>query len=137
MQVKTFCIKLFNVNLSCDVRNVPDGVWLEIMLNSSPLELLAFQAVSNRFQSILAQNPRCWSQARNNMDPPVPPPPQVDAAGVWSESAYAQLIFGGGECVVKSCKCWTPRFPCSFALRIRVCSAKCDAVLHRSVCFLY
>ncbi|KAJ6489207.1 peptidase family M1-domain-containing protein [Mycena vitilis] len=139
--VKTFCIKLFNVNLSCDVRNVPDGVWLEargssresnevfhlyriqIMLNSSPLELLVFQAVSNKFQRIISQNPRCWSQARNNMDPPVPPPPQVDAAGVWSGSAYAQFIFGGGECVVKSCKCWTPRFPCSFALRIRVCSA--------------
>ncbi|KAJ7664424.1 hypothetical protein DFH06DRAFT_1184334 [Mycena polygramma] len=131
MHVKTFCIKLFNVNLSCDVRNVPDDVWLEIMLNSSPLELLAFKAVSNKFRRILAQNPRCWSQARNNIDPPVPPPPQVNSAGVWSESAYAQFIFGGGECVVKSCKRWTSRFPCSFALRIRVCSAKCDAVLHR------
>ncbi|KAJ7664435.1 hypothetical protein DFH06DRAFT_1187764, partial [Mycena polygramma] len=102
-----------------------------IMLNSSPLELLAFQAVSTKFRRILAQNRRCWSQARNNIDPPVPPPPHVDAAGVWSESAYAQFVFGGGECVVKSCKCWTSRFPCSFALRIRVCSAKCDAVLHR------
>jgi hypothetical protein len=70
------------------------------MLKSSPLELLAFQTLSRKFRRILADNPRCWNEARNNMDPPVPPPPHVDAAGVWSESAYAQFIFGGGECIV-------------------------------------
>ncbi|KAF7340862.1 Dienelactone hydrolase endo-1,3,1,4-beta-D-glucanase [Mycena sanguinolenta] len=66
------------------------------------------------------------------MNPPVPPPPQVDAAGVWSESAYAQFIFGGGKCIVKKCRRWTDRFPCSYALRMRVCSEKCETLLYRN-----
>ncbi|KAJ7470876.1 hypothetical protein FB451DRAFT_1399621 [Mycena latifolia] len=33
--------------------------------------------------------------------------------------------------VAKSCKKWTIRFPYSYALRIRVCSDECEAVLHR------
>ncbi|KAF7333524.1 Dienelactone hydrolase endo-1,3,1,4-beta-D-glucanase [Mycena venus] len=131
MATKAFSIKLFNVTLSCDRENLPDSVWLEIMLKVTPLELLVLQKLSRKFRRILTDNSRCWAQARNNMNPPVPPPPQVDAAGVWSESAYTQLIFGGGECIVKSCKRWTTRFPCSYALRMRVCSPKCEAILHR------
>ncbi|KAJ7727192.1 hypothetical protein B0H16DRAFT_1894496 [Mycena metata] len=125
-------IKLFNVNLSCtNAANLPDAVWLEIILKSNPLELLTFQKLSKRFRIILRDNPHCWVTARHNMHPPVPPPPQVNAAGVWTEAAYAQFIFGGGECAAKSCKRWTQRFPRSFALRIRVCSTKCEAIIHR------
>ncbi|KAJ7187109.1 hypothetical protein C8R46DRAFT_1207079 [Mycena filopes] len=127
-----FSIKLFNVNLACNnAGNLPDAVWLEIILYSNPLELLTFQTLSKRFARILRDNPRCWAVARNNIDPPVPPPPQVNAAGIWTEPAYANFIFGGGECAAKSCKQWTRRFPRSFALRIRVCSTKCEAIIHR------
>ncbi|KAJ7505721.1 hypothetical protein B0H11DRAFT_2272518 [Mycena galericulata] len=125
-------LKLFNVTTSpWDIANVPDDVLLEIILKATPRDLLVFQVLSRRFRRILNDNMRCWKQARENMDPPVPPPPQVDAAGVWSESAYFQFIFEGGECCVKSCKKWTTRFPCSYALRLRVCSDRCYAVLHR------
>ncbi|KAJ7676272.1 hypothetical protein B0H17DRAFT_1207404 [Mycena rosella] len=123
--------KLFNVSLSPYTVNLPDVLWLEIMLKASPLELLQLQRVSKRFCDILADNPRSWTEARHNMNPPVPPPPHVNAAGVWTESAYAQFLFGGGNCIVKSCKKWTARFPTSYALRARVCSTKCDAILHR------
>ncbi|KAJ7082907.1 hypothetical protein B0H15DRAFT_803037 [Mycena belliarum] len=92
------------------------------MLKASPVELLAFQLLSRRFTRILAENPHCWAEARQNLNPPVPPPPKVDAAGIWTESAYAQFIFGGGSCIAKSCKKWTVRFPYSYGLRIRVCS---------------
>ncbi|KAJ7470898.1 hypothetical protein FB451DRAFT_1399641 [Mycena latifolia] len=127
----SFQFKLFNVTLSpCSV-NLSDDIWLEIMLKASPLELLKFQLLSRRFCRILSDNPRCWREARHNMNPPVPPLPQVDAAGIWTESAYAQFIFGGGNCIAKSCKKWTARFPCSYALRFRVCSDKCEAVVHR------
>ncbi|KAJ6510800.1 hypothetical protein C8R45DRAFT_965214 [Mycena sanguinolenta] len=132
MNFKAFSLKLFNVNLSGDAANLPDSVWLEIMLRVTPPELLAFQKLSRKHRKILAHNPRCWVEARRNMNPPVPPPPQVDAAGVWSEYAYAQLIFGGGECIVSKCKRWTDRFPCSYALRMRVCSSKCEAILYRN-----
>ncbi|KAJ7503492.1 hypothetical protein B0H11DRAFT_2222778 [Mycena galericulata] len=125
-------LKLFNVIISpWDIANVPDDVLLEIILKATPRDLLAFHVLSRRFRRILNDNLRCWKQARENMDPPVPPLPQVDAAGAWTESAYAQFIFGGGECCVKSCKKWTTRFPCSYALRLRVCSDRCYAVLHR------
>ncbi|KAJ6553497.1 hypothetical protein DFH09DRAFT_1495878 [Mycena vulgaris] len=128
----SFKYKLFNVTLSpLDAANLSDDLWLEIMLKASPLELLTFQRLSRSFCRILAENPRCWNQARQNMDPPVPPPPQVDASGIWTESAYAQFLFGGGNCIVKSCKTWTARFPSSYALRTRVCSDKCKTVLHR------
>ncbi|KAJ7085333.1 hypothetical protein C8R43DRAFT_1051527 [Mycena crocata] len=125
-------LKLFNVRLTpYDIANLPDAVLLEIMLESTPTELLVFRGLSHRFHQIMANNPRCWIQARLNMKPPVPPPPHVDAAGIWTESAYAQFIFGGGHCVVKSCKAWTARFPYSYSLRIRVCSKKCEAILNR------
>ncbi|KAJ7074715.1 hypothetical protein C8F01DRAFT_33920 [Mycena amicta] len=117
-------IKLFNVALlPYDAARLPDDSWLEIMLTCTPRELLAMQLVSHRFYRILASNPHSWPQARNNLDPPVPPPPKdIEAAGVWTEAAYAQFIFGGRDCVVKSCKRWTTNFPLSFGLRIRVCS---------------
>nr|GAT50045.1 dienelactone hydrolase endo-1,3,1,4-beta-D-glucanase [Mycena chlorophos] len=126
-------IKLFNVAIRpCDAARLPDDTWLEIMLACTPRELLAMQFVSRRFRRILAENPHTWPAARNNMSPPVPPPPKdIEASGVWSEAAYAQFIFGGGHCVVKPCKKFTMEFPLSFALRIRVCSLHCKNVLAR------
>jgi hypothetical protein len=93
------------------------------MLKATPLELLTLQQLSRTHRRILAQNPHRWVAAhRRNMHLPVPPPPQVAAAGVLSEAAYAQWIFGGGKCVARGCKSWTARFPCSYGLRMRVCS---------------
>ncbi|KAF7327306.1 Dienelactone hydrolase endo-1,3,1,4-beta-D-glucanase [Mycena kentingensis (nom. inval.)] len=124
---------LFDLHiLPYNAARLPNNIWLEIILACTPRELLAIQRSSRRFRAILATNPRSWVQARNNLDPPVPPPPFVAAAGVWTEAAYAQFIFGGGHCVVKSCKAFTNNFPLSFGLRIRVCSDNCKHVLSRN-----
>ncbi|KAJ6632343.1 hypothetical protein B0H10DRAFT_1977045 [Mycena sp. CBHHK59/15] len=125
-------MKLFTVKLSpWDISTVSDAILQQIIINCNPLELLNIQILSKRFYQILQANPSSWATARCNMDPPVPPPPEVAATGIWSESAYAQFIFGGGHCTVKSCNQWTDRFPCSFAVKLRACSDKCLAVLYR------
>ncbi|KAJ7651082.1 hypothetical protein FB45DRAFT_1018437 [Roridomyces roridus] len=125
-------LKLFNITITPrDISDVSDEVLLRILFHSTPRDLLAFQLVSKRFYGILDQNQHCWRWARHNIDPPVPPPPRVEAVGFWTESAYAQLLFGGGNCCAKSCQKWTINLPLSFALRLRVCSPGCFKTLHR------
>ncbi|KAJ7660577.1 hypothetical protein B0H17DRAFT_1144946 [Mycena rosella] len=98
---------LFNASLSPAAnpgRPLARDASEQIVLKASPrLELLQgsnSNASQDVFAKILADNPHCWTEASRNMNPPVPPPLHINAADVWTESAYAaQFLFGGGNCI--------------------------------------
>jgi hypothetical protein len=64
----------------------------------TPPELLNLARTTTSFAQLLAdpKSEFVWQQARANYYPVIPRP----TASNWTESSYANLMFGGGECLV-------------------------------------
>ncbi|TDL21864.1 hypothetical protein BD410DRAFT_282474 [Rickenella mellea] len=81
---------------------IPPEIVLNILLHASPLDLLRVQITSRYFRDILEANQHLWRLARKSLNPPVPDPvlpkEMYGRQANWSESAYANHVFGRSNC---------------------------------------
>ncbi|KAJ7434961.1 hypothetical protein B0H11DRAFT_2257757 [Mycena galericulata] len=88
----------------------------------SPYDLVQIRRTCYAAKAAVDSNENVWIIARARLEG-LPAPPIVLASGNWSESAYANLLFGSGNCAV--CKEICAGLPACFALAFRCCSARC------------
>ncbi|TDL21837.1 hypothetical protein BD410DRAFT_280621 [Rickenella mellea] len=104
----------------------PHDIVIQILLCSSPWDLLQIQRTSRYFRALLDQSQYIWRAARKSLDPPVPDPTLPDNLHhhplAWTEAAYTNYIFGN----TTSSKCGDeltePLVVTSYSLRLFLCS---------------
>lgn len=74
------------------------GMDHQILEHCSPFDLAQLFRTSRFFRSFVTVHPHLWNAARHNLA--LPAPPDVQASGNYSQSAYALWLFDGGPCTV-------------------------------------
>ncbi|KAF7292827.1 hypothetical protein MIND_01181700 [Mycena indigotica] len=133
--------RLVLVGILCEANRLPTfhvfnkfplDIGLAILAQCSPYDLLQLSKTSHSFRNLIFDHAATlWTAARQNLVRGdcklMPPCPQVEATGNYSQSAYFTWIFEEGPCT--HCSRPTDSMPFLFALRHRACSSMCKGEL--------